>query len=147
MKDQTSNIKLRIILITFAMPVSFAIVMLVAHISQNLFFNVFIAFALLVGTLVRISVIKRKYITRFTITHNKLTVHYLDPFLQPKVDEFEINQLQDMELTLTNWLTAYPAAVNIKFHENWTTFHIVSKQLFDIIKGRIASARAVSIKQ
>lgn len=146
MNNQTLNIRLRVFLITLAIPVFFGVAMLVAFVTKHHFFNLFFALALITSTLIRIFSSKRKYITSFMIDQNKLSVHYITPFLKPKAEEFEISQLQDIELTGSNWLLQYPAAVNIKCNQTWTTFHINSRQLFKDIKGRIASANIAFIK-
>src|SRR4051794_34835942 len=146
MDNQTSNIKLRVILITFAIPIFFAIGTLISVVTKTHHTNLFSYFVLMVGASIKALFSKRKYITSFIIAQDKLTIHYINPLLKPGVNEFQIGDVEDMEVTRSNWIVEEPAGFNIKVHQNWTTYHITGKKLFKDIEGRIDSLSGLQVK-
>lgn len=134
------SIKTKIFFYTFVAPIIFSIVFLVVVFTDNNTFNILYCCVFILASIIRIVSTSRRYLTEFRIDDNNLTISYLTHFLKPYSIQFNLIDITDFEVTRANWLTEYPAAVNVRHKEEWTTYEIIDKKLKAEVKSDIAAA-------
>lgn len=116
------SIKTKIFFFTFVAPIMFTIVFIVVVFTDNKTLDIMNCSELTTVSIIRIIFTRRKYLTKFRIDDKNLTITYLTHFLKPYSIQLNLIDITDFELTKTNWLAEYAAAVNIRFKKEWTTF-------------------------
>jgi len=132
--------KLKIFLLTFGVPVLLFIVFLIVSRDSSKQGNLIIGFLLVIGTIAKVLLVKRKYVASFIINESNLDINYFTPYLKRKFIALPISEIADTELTKSNLIAEYPAAVNIKCKNKWLTFEIIEKKLFKEIQNKLAVA-------
>ena len=132
--------KLKIFLVTVGIPVLLWIVLLMVFRSSSKAVDSFIVFAILMSILIRVLTIKRKYLVSLVISQTSLQIHYITPYFKNKCVTVPISAIAAIEFTKANWIVQYPAAVNIKFEDEWLTFEIIQKRLWKEIQIKLVAA-------
>src|SRR5688572_20360346 len=114
--------KLKIFLLTFGFPVLLLILSLIVFRSSSKQVNLFIGFLWVIGTLARILLVNRKYVASLIINESNLAINYFTPYLKSKFIVLPILEIADTELTKSNLIAEYPAALNIKCKDKWLVF-------------------------
>ncbi len=132
------SIKTKIFFHTFVAPIIFSLVLLFVIFKDNKTLNILFGCAFILSVIIRIFSIRRMYLTDFQIIDHVLTISYLTHFLKSYSQQFTLINTTNFEVTKANWLTGYPAAVNIRYKEQWTTFEIIDKKLKAEVQNNIA---------
>jgi uncharacterized membrane protein YbhN (UPF0104 family) len=131
MTISTVLLKLKILLQIIAVPILCAIILYFALPSHQPKINLLLIAAFIVGAFLRLVLVKRKYITRFSITGDDLIIHYLTPYLKTVELHFPVRTITGTEMNRRNWLSEKPAGVGLQTGQEWHRFHILDKALFD----------------
>ncbi len=123
------RIKTKVFFHTYVAPIMFSLVFLFVSLTENKTFNIFLGCALILGSIIRIFSTRSKYLTEFQIDDKNLTINYVTQFLKPYSTKFSLIDVSNVEVTKANWLVEYPAAVNVEYKGEWTTFEIIDKKL------------------
>ncbi len=123
------RIKTKVFFHTYVAPIMFSLVFLFVILTENKTLNIFWGCALILGSIIRIFYARRKYLIEFQIDDKNLTINYVTHFLKPYSTQFSLIDVSNVEVTKANWLVEYPAAVNVEYKEEWTTFEIIDKKL------------------
>jgi len=94
----------------------------------------------MVSCVIRIKLIDRRYVESFMINSDHIEIKYLTAHLKAYSIQIPSLSISGIELTKSNWITTYPAAINIKHGKNWTSYHIIQKHIFKDVKAKLAAA-------
>jgi hypothetical protein len=123
------RIKTKVFFHTYLAPIMFALVIFLVMITDNKAFNIFFGLGILLGFFIRLFSSQKRYLTKFHVGDEKLTVHFFTPFLKAQERQFNNAEIFEMDVTKANWLIDYPAAVNIKYNKDTFEFQILDKTL------------------
>jgi hypothetical protein len=122
----------KIFLIHFG-PVVFFTVLTIIGFLFNIHFNKWVAFGLTFGSIIRLLYVDRKYVSTFEIVGNTLLLSYYSIWFKNTIVDFTLSDVEKIEVTKSNWIAEYPAAVAIKVNNTWHEFQIISGAIKRII--------------
>jgi hypothetical protein len=94
----------------------------------------------MVSCVVRIILIDRRYVESFMINSDNIEIKYLTAHLKAYSIQIPALSISGIELTKPNWMSEYPAAINIKHGENRTSYHIIQRKIFKEVKAKLTAA-------
>lgn len=134
------SIKTKIFFHTFVAPIIDSLVLFFVIFTDNKTLNILFGCGLILASITRIFSTGRMYLTEFQIDDKNLTITYLTHFLKPYSRQFNLINITGCEVTKAIWVAEYPASVNVRHKEEWTTLEIIDKKLKAEVESDIALA-------
>ncbi len=108
-------------------------------------FNPWIMLAVTVGVICRSVFLQRKYLSRIVIIGNEITIQYITKFLQTKYFVAKVDEINNAEYVNRNWLMEECDSFTIKANQEWTSFHVLGKQVKRLVKDELPALRSTSL--
>lgn len=134
------HIKIKILLLTFLMPILLALFIFYSLIIGRSGVDYFVWVSVALGMLITPFFKKRRYFSSFSIKNGILEINYFSPLLMNTIFRIDLNAIKDIETTRPNYLLGFSGELNIKTASGWKSFDLIDKQIGGKLIQAIAAA-------
>jgi hypothetical protein len=124
-----SNIKFKILTYTLALPLVWATVIIIKLLFPTFIFNLGITIGLFIGSILRLFIIDRRYLTGFAIEDDVLTISYLTQFVREKSLTFSQDEVFHIEYKKRGWLRSDFDYLSFSHKNMRERFYLLDKKI------------------
>lgn len=140
MIDHSPDIKMRIIILHYIVPLIIYFVSFFAFSFKETIMNVIFAVLLAFVFSIILLMSKKKYLSSLSFNTGSLEIKYYTVFLNQKSSNLPLQLIQNLETKKPNVLAQYPCSLKIKYNERWLEYPILTQKLNEDVKEKLKIA-------
>ena len=129
MNNYFIDIRIKVILLTFLMPVLLSAFILLFYIFSLSGAAFYIWMIVLIEIPLTLPFKKGHYLSGFSKANGILELTYLSPFLKKNIYKISIDSIKAVQIEKANYLVSITGGLNIETASGWKCFDLVDKRL------------------